>query len=193
MGIAVAGFLSRGFWLPRVQAVIATMRPDASESAADDPGADPPQQSPTSLQLSEQARKNVGLELVSVEQRDFDRTINVPAMVIERPGQTQLKVAAQMTGIVTRIYPIRGEAVSPGEQLFELRLTHEDLVATQSAFLQTLEQLDVINLEVARLEKGTSTGFIAEKRLLEQQYQQKLTGAGRRPPPPPPQPPRHTK
>ncbi len=175
----MAGFLSRSLWLPRVEAMIANMRPDPAQPAAHDPGADP-QQSSTSLQLSEQARKNVGLELVSVEQRDFDRTINVPAMVIERPGQTQLEVASQMTGIVTRIYPIRGEAVSPGEQLFELRLTHQDLVATQSAFLQTLEQLDVIDLEAARLEKGTSTGFIPEKRLLEQQYQQKLTEARRR-------------
>ena len=179
VGVAIAGFLSRGLWLPPVQDLIGALRPDRSETDTpqEEAGAGSGPQGTTSLQLSKQAQKNVGLQLVTIEPRDFDRTINVPAMVIERPGQTQLNVSAQMTGIVTRIYPIRGEAVLPGQRLFKLRLTHEDLVATQSAFLQTIEQLDVINQEYARIKKGTSTGFIAEKRLLEQSYQQQLTEA----------------
>jgi cobalt-zinc-cadmium efflux system membrane fusion protein len=130
-----------------------------------------------SLQLSEQAQKNVGLQLVTIEPRDFDRTITVPAMVIERPGHTRIKVSAPMTGIVTRIYPIRGEAVQPTQPLFDLRLTHEDLVDVQSRFLQTVEQLDVIEREVARLKEVTSSGAVAAKRLLEGQYEQQKTEA----------------
>ncbi|OHB66295.1 MAG: hypothetical protein A2V70_12490, partial [Planctomycetes bacterium RBG_13_63_9] len=131
----------------------------------------------SSLRLSRQAQKNVGLKLVTIELGDFDRTITVPATVVERPGRTQIKVSAPMTGIVTRTYPIRGEAVTPGERLFELRLTHEDLVVIQSQFLQTVEELDVIKREVARLEKVTSSGAIAGKRLLERQYEQQKTEA----------------
>jgi multidrug efflux pump subunit AcrA (membrane-fusion protein) len=101
----------------------------------------------------------------------------VPATVTGRPGRTEIKVSAPMTGIVTRIYPIRGEAVPPGQPLFDLRLTHEDLVDTQSAFLETVEQLDVIKREVARLEEVTSSGAIAGKRLLERQYEQQQAEA----------------
>jgi membrane fusion protein, heavy metal efflux system len=129
------------------------------------------------LHLSEEARKNVGMRLVSVEPRDFDRTIGVPAMVIERPGRTRIKVSAPMTGVVTRIYPIRGEAVAPGQRLFELRLTHEDLVAAQSEYLRTVEELDVMRREVARIEKVTASGAIAGKTLLARQYELQKTSA----------------
>ena len=63
-----------------------------------------------------------------------------------------------MTGVVTRIYPIQGEAVEPGQPLFEVRLTHEDLLQVQTEFLRTVEELDVIGREVARLEKVSKRG-----------------------------------
>jgi len=131
----------------------------------------------TSLQMSEQARKNVGLKLVTIEPRDFARTIAVPAMIAERPGRTQIKVSAPMTGIVTRVYPIRGEAVRPGQPLFDLRLTHEDLVQTQSEFLQTVERLDVIRDEITRIEDLAASGAIAGKELFERQYEQRQAEA----------------
>ena len=127
---------------------------------------------PTSLELSDQARKNIGLDLVTVALSDFQRTVAVPAVLAERPGHSAITVSAPMTGIVTRVYPIRGEAVAPGQPLFTLRLTHEDLVDKQGALLQSLEELDVVGREVTRLEEVTASGAVAGKRLLEQQYEQ---------------------
>ena len=95
----------------------------------------------TSLQLSEQGRKNIGLTLETVALRDFERTIAIPATLVERQGQTKIAVSAPMTGIVTGIHPIRGEAVTPGAPLFDLRMTHEDLVEKQSSLLRSLEEL----------------------------------------------------
>ena len=180
-----AGF-ARDWWLPYMWSGAGAIVTDGQREAhtpPDDGGERHTGQShaghddKTSLELSETGRKNVGLTLLTVEPRDFDRTINVPAMIVERAGRTRLKVSAPMTGIVSRVYPIRGEAVKPGQPLFSLRLTHEDLVETQSKFLQTVEQLDVIKREIARLEKVTSSGAIAGKRLLERQYEQQQTEA----------------
>jgi membrane fusion protein, heavy metal efflux system len=98
--------------------------------------------------------------------------------VVERAGRTETTVSAPMTGIVTRIWPIRGEAVSPGAPLFELRLTHEDLVERQSLLLKSLEELDVVNREVARLEHVAADGAIAGKTLLERQYERSKIEAG---------------
>lgn len=127
----------------------------------------------TSLELSDQGRKNIGLAPVTVALSDFQRTIAVPAVLTERPGHSAVTVAAPMTGIVTRVFPIRGEAVAPGEPLFELRLTHEDLVDKQSALLRVLEELDVVRREIARLERVTASGAVAGRKLLERQYEQR--------------------
>ena len=96
----------------------------------------------------------------------------MPGIVVERPGWSVLEVTAPMTGVVTRIYPIQGEAVQPGQPLFEVRLTHEDLLQVQTEFLRTVEELDVIGREVARLEKVSADGVIAGKTLLERKYEQ---------------------
>jgi biotin carboxyl carrier protein len=188
---AAAAYLSRDGWLPEARRLLAAAQKrlqDAESSQApvhEEPGEAGVHAGQnaaggageTSLELSEQAQKNVGLQLMTVQLQDFDRTISVPATVKDRQGRTEVKVSAPMTGIVIRIYPIRGEAVAAGQPLFDLRLTHEDLVDTQSTFLETVEQLDVIKREVARLEEVTSSGVIAGKRLLERQYEQQQAEA----------------
>lgn len=126
----------------------------------------------SAIKLSKQARGNIGLRTAKVELKPFERTITVPGIVVERPGWSRLNVTTPMTGVVTRVYPVQGEAVKPGQPLFDVRLTHEDLLQAQSDFLRTVEELDVIRREVSRLEKVTAEGAIAGKTLLERQYEQ---------------------
>lgn len=181
--VAVAGFVTRGAWWPHVQSWLASQTGAAAASASPSAESDAhaghdhaseagPADAGTTLALSEQGRKNIGLTLTTIELRDFQRTITVPAVLVERPGQSQVTVSAPMTGIVARIYPIRGEAVAPGMPLFDLRLTHEDLVDKQSDLLRDVQQLDVVKREVARLDRVTASGAIAGKTLLERQYEQ---------------------
>jgi multidrug efflux pump subunit AcrA (membrane-fusion protein) len=132
------------------------------------------------VKLSPTAQDNVGLKLAKVELRAFDRTLTVPAIVVERPGRSAMQVAAPLTGVVTRIWPLQGETVTPGQPLFDLRLTHEEVVEAQAEFLRTAEELDVVKREIARLEEVSKGGVIAGKTLLERQYeQQKLEGVFR--------------
>jgi multidrug efflux pump subunit AcrA (membrane-fusion protein) len=129
-----------------------------------------------SLELSPQAWKNLDLKVGKVELQDYERTVTIPALVVERPGRTKIQVAAPLTGMVTGVFVAKGQAVNPGDRLFNLRLTHEDLVATQTEFLKTLESLDVENREIARLERITE-GAVARKVVLEREYErQKLEG-----------------
>lgn len=127
----------------------------------------------SSLELTPQARKNVGLtkdKVVPVKLQSFTRTLTIPALVVERPGKTKVKIVAPMTGIITNVNVIAGEAVQPGRELFKIRLTHEDLVQAQTAFLKTLGELDVENKEIARIKDITNQGVIAGKVLLEREY-----------------------
>ncbi len=182
-----AGFLAgstQELWLPAVQSwtqpnsaaknqSIATEAVDAppGEDAHDHPHAG--HNESDSLELSDQARKNIGLtseKLIPVKLQSFTRTISIPAMVVERPGKTRVTIVAPMTGIVTNVNVSPGEAVHPGRELFKIRLTHEDLVQAQAAYLKTRGELDVENKEIARIQEITSRGVIAGKVLLEREY-----------------------
>lgn len=126
-----------------------------------------------SLELSKQAVRNIGLSdetIRPIKLETFRRSITVPAVVVERPGRSRVQVATPMTGVVTHVHAVQGEAVEPGSLLFQIRLTHEDLVNAQTDFLRTLGELDVEQREVARLQEVTNSGAIAGKVLLERQY-----------------------
>ncbi|MHB8972710.1 MAG: efflux RND transporter periplasmic adaptor subunit [Pirellulaceae bacterium] len=143
-----------------------------AESAEASPVFDHRHTEAETIKLSTQAQANIGVQLTRVELQSFDRSVTLPGMVVERPGLSILEVTAPMTGVVTRIYCVQGEAIEPGQPLFDLRLTHEELLQVQIDFLRTVEELDVIGREVARLAKVAAQGAIAGKTLLERQYDQ---------------------
>ena len=176
--IAVAGiaFLLSDRWMPAVQQAFSSDGEQRAGSAEehDNRGHDHDHaghDQANSIELSEQARKNIGLELIEVKLQPYERTITVPGIVVERPGRSTLEVTAALTGIVTQIHVLQGEAVKPGQPLFEMRLTHEELVQAQGDFLRIAEELDVIRSEVERRKKITE-GAVAGKLLLEIQYEQ---------------------
>lgn len=175
--VALALTLTRESWIPAlddwVDQTIASFQDGAAvaEEAEDDHGAHGSQDS---LKLSPQGRRNIGLTgdmLGELELRTYHRSITLPAMVVEQRGRTHMEVSAPMTGVITSIEVLQGEAVSGDRLLFRMRLTHEDLVTAQTAFLRTLGELDVERKEIERLKHVTSEGAVAGKVMLEHEYQ----------------------
>ena len=131
----------------------------------------------TEIALSEVARKNLRLEYATIELRDFEQTTPVPGMIVERPGRSTYVISAPMNGRVERIYPITRQTVTAGTPLFDLRMTHEDLVVAQTEYLETFLSLEVVGREVERLRQVAEGGAVAGRTMLEQQYQmEKLQG-----------------
>jgi len=126
----------------------------------------------TSLQLSQQAQNNIGVKLQEVRFVPFAKTIRVPATIVTRPGRSRIQVATPLTGTVSRIHHIRGEAVAPDTPLFEIRLTDKETIAAEADFLRMAKELDVVNREVERVRKVAAGGAIAGKALLARQYEQ---------------------
>lgn len=132
--------------------------------------------SATEISLSPQALRNIGYEPLKVALTDYEKTISLPGMVVERPGKSQIQISAPLGGTITKIDVIPGEAIDPDRPLFDIRLTHEELVSAQGEFLKTVQDLDVVNREIARLESLTD-GIVPGKRILDQKYErQKLEG-----------------
>jgi multidrug efflux pump subunit AcrA (membrane-fusion protein) len=176
LAIVVAAVAFQSRWLPSAQQFLARWQSGSTpvEPAAEaghDEASHAAHGSPNSIELSPQARKNIGLTddmIQPIKLQPFTRTITIPGMVVERPGRSILEVTAPFTGHIDRIYPIEGEAVNSGQKLFDLRLTHEELVQTQATLLQTAVDIEVIDKELVRLEKLSADGAIAGKRLIEQ-------------------------
>ena len=124
-----------------------------------------------SLTLSDQARRTIGLTEGDVTLRTFERTIGVPGMVVERKGRSRFTIIAPLTGFLTKIEITEGAAVAPGQPLFEVRLTHEELVQLQADLLQTTAEVDVVRREIARLQGIGPEGLIPTKMILERQYE----------------------
>lgn len=127
-----------------------------------------------SITLSPQGLRNIDFQPLTISIGTYTRRVAIPAMVVERPGRTQTNISAPLTGVITKIYPVEGSSVAPGSPLFEIRLTHEELVTAQSNLIRTAEALNVVQKELARLSE-LDEGVVAGTRILEQQYEkQKL-------------------
>lgn len=190
--IVAVGFATWGTWPAAtawVDGTIAAFRSSASDTHGQHLGEDSHSQhdhhahrtshAEASLKLSDQALRNLGLSpdtIRPVRLETFRRSITVPAVVVERPGRTRVQVATPMTGVVVHVHAVQGEAVEPGSLLFQIRLTHEDLVNAQIEFIKTLGELDVEQREINRLQDITQSGAVAGKLLLDREYaRDKLT------------------
>jgi multidrug efflux pump subunit AcrA (membrane-fusion protein) len=172
--VAVVVALAATFqaWWPGVQRMLTVAKPAAGEQHADEhEGHAHAHGSLNSLEVSPQARKSIGLAVGKVVLGPYEKTVSIPGLIVERAGRTTTHVTAPLTGVVSYVGATRGEAVRPGQRLFELRLTDEDVVAAQASLLRTVEELDVIAREIDRLDEVTREGGIARKELLDRQYE----------------------
>lgn len=139
----------------------------------DHEGHDHGNESANSLELTDAGRRNLGLTddfLKPIELTSYTRSITVPSIVVDRPGRTKMPVSAPMTGIVTHVHAVSGEAVQSGELILGMRLTHEDLVTLQKEYLQSLGDRDVELKEIERLQQVTESGAVSPRTLLERKY-----------------------
>jgi len=173
MLVIALGAFAAGAWLspsllPKLG--LSTMAAEGEQHAAHAGGP------PTSLQLTQQGLLNVGYQPHKVTLGAYTQTVATPAIVAERESRSLLSVPAPMTGIITKVYPVEGQAVEPNAPLFDLRLTHEDLVTAQREYLQHAAEDDVLKREIDRLE-SISDGLIAKKRILDVQYEREKNQA----------------
>lgn len=167
--LATAVFLTRERWLPWFS--------DASAPSAHDDHPHGPEEDPAVLQLSAQARKNLGLVTEPLELRTYWKTIQIPGAIVDRPGISDRGVAAPATAVVAKVHAFPGDTVQPGERLFTLRLISEYLQNTQSELFKTTREHQVVKEQYDRLEKLTKGGAVPQAKLIELEGQLKRIAA----------------
>lgn len=182
--IAVLAVAQRHLWWPQVSGWARDLGRDNAATAADSHDAhsddehghnhgDHPHDDANALDLSPQARLNLGLtpdQIQPIVLQSYQRSLTVPGIITERPGKTHIEVSAPLTGVVTAVHISPGEAVAPGALLFEMRLTHEELVQAQVDFLRTVSELDVEQRELERLRPLVEQAIVSAQMTREREY-----------------------
>lgn len=123
------------------------------------------------LELSTQARKNLGLSVSPVALQPYWRTIQVPGVVIDRPGYSDHAISAPAVSVVAQVHAFPGDTVKPGARLFTLRLISEYIQNSQSELFKTTQEAKLVKQQLDRLEGLAGSGAIPEARLIEVENQ----------------------
>ncbi|MDG1897279.1 MAG: HlyD family efflux transporter periplasmic adaptor subunit [Fuerstiella sp.] len=147
-----------------------------SQSVTDDTASDPNAEDDAhggTFEVSIAAQKTYGLVVGKASPGSFTQHIDVPAFIRERPTVSNLQASSRMQGIVRRIFVQVGQSVRDGDPLVELELTGDELASAQSVLLDSVQQLQILDDEIARLEVAAEEGGIVLRSLIQKQYEQR--------------------
>ena len=128
--------------------------------------------STTVVEILESTMENMDLKTGKFEVRDYAQKIRIPAKIVERIPQNRRRVTSPIGGHVTKVLIAEGQAIKPGDKLFEFRITDESLAKAQIGLLEILKQIDVTQQKIDRLKPLVESGVVARKRLLDLELEQ---------------------
>lgn len=122
---------------------------------------------PGRVELSPAAEANLGLTVAAAEPTGYWRSIDVPGVLVDRPGVSDRGVVAPVAGVVTRIHAYPGDMVAPQAPLFTMRLVSESLHASQLALFQASREIEIAEDQRARLAGAAESGALSQSRIIE--------------------------
>lgn len=123
------------------------------------------------VSIAESSMAYLGLEIGKFQRRDYFQNIRVPAEIVERIPEGRRHITSTFQGRIKQVYVTKGQAVAPGDKLFELRVMDNELSASQVELLDTLSKLEANEKQLARLKPLVESGVVAGKRILEFQLE----------------------
>ena len=121
----------------------------------------------TVLEISSQARKNLGLVSKRAKPQEYWRSILIPGEIADRPGVSDRGVTSPAVGVVTEIHAFPGDMIRPGEPLFTLRLFSEYLQATQTQLFKARQETAIVQAEIDRLSELALVGAVSKSTLID--------------------------
>jgi biotin carboxyl carrier protein len=163
-GIGVAGYFTQDRWLPFLSHQ-QTASTEVAISVADSKGAEPTGK----VLLSDQAISNLGLVARAAKPSTYWKTIQVPGMIVDRPGRSDRSVVSPVTGIVSKINFFPGDNIRSGDVLFVIRLMSETLHQTQSDLFKSLQDIRLADAQRTRLVSAQDA--VPQSRVIEVENQ----------------------
>ena len=164
-GFACGAYFTQQRWKPYVF-------PSSTEKAGGNPKKEEAEAKDRIL-LSEQAQKNLQLEVEQHSPREYWRTIVLPGAVVDRPGESDRAVNARVAGVVADIKARPGETVKSGDPLFTLQLVSEFVQTAQSELHKTSRELQFATEKRNRIAKQVEANTTPGSALIEEENQVK--------------------
>lgn len=161
---SVAGFLVRG-WFP--------LPGDHHDEVAHEEDHDDHEEHGLHVDLSEAAVQTIGLELGPARVADFTRTTAIPAEVVEFPGVSAHKLAAPVRGVIGAVAAEPGASVEPGDALFSIQITDEQVIEAQLRLIEALTRLAIVDEELERLRPLAASGAVAGRQRRDLEYERR--------------------
>lgn len=121
--------------------------------------------------LTKQAYQNLELHMGSITKGDYWKSLLVPGRVVEIPGQSDLSIAATVTGIVEDVNVLPGQTLDTQSVLFAIRITDEALIDSQLKLLDLLTRQEVATQEIERLKPLIASGAVSGTKARDLQYE----------------------
>jgi len=164
-GAAGAAYVTRERWLPVVFPTKAETPPDDAKET--------PQGTVQRVKLSPQAQKNLGLDVDTPTPQEYWRTMLIPGVVVDRPGESDRGVTARLGGVVAEIRAKPGDTVKAGDPLFTLQLVSEFVQSTQTDLAKAFREWEFATAKRARVAELVQKGIQSEVTLIEEDNQVK--------------------
>ena len=141
-GAGFAAYRTRDRWRPHVFPTKADAMPADAHAEAGHEGHDHGP-SKEKVKLSPQAQKNLGIDVDTPTPREYWRTMLIPGVVVDRPGESDRGVTSKVAGVITEIRAKPGDTVKAGDPLFTLQLVSEFLQGTQADLAKAAGELRI--------------------------------------------------
>lgn len=168
-GAGAAAFLTRDRWLPHVLPPAESAKADSHDDHhGHDHGAGGER-----VKLSAQAQQNLALDVDTPTPTAYWRSLMIPGMVVDRPGESDRGVTSRVAGVVSAVKARPGESVQPGDPLFTIQLASEFLQSAQTDLAKAGRELEFAIAKRDRVallvKQGTQSGAV----LIEEENQVK--------------------
>ncbi|MCA9014876.1 MAG: efflux RND transporter periplasmic adaptor subunit [Planctomycetaceae bacterium] len=161
--LIAGGFLLRESWLPLLeqnQSGKTKGQLVSSKKTGNKKGSDQEK-----IVLSDQAIANLGLQVKSVLPETYWKTLQVPGMVVDRPGRSDRGVISPVDGVVEKMNYFPGDTVRPGDILYTIRILSETLQQTQTNLFKDTQNIVLAEAKKKRLE--ASAGAVPGSLIIE--------------------------
>lgn len=174
-GLGYGAFRTRETWQPYVFPEKAAKSTDGhgaeggkDEHAGHDHGARGDR-----VKLSPQAQKNLALDVDTLVPQEYWRTMMIPGVVVDRPGESDRGVTSKVAGVVLAIKARPGDTIRAGEPLFTIQLASEFLQSAQSDLGKAARELEFAAAKRDRTAELVKKGTAAGSLLIEDENQVK--------------------
>ncbi len=107
------------------------------------------------IKLSPEAQANLNLDVDTVEPQSYWRSLLIPGIVVDRPGESDRSITAKLAGVVTEILAKPGESVKAGDPLFKLHVISEFVQSVQNELAKAAGEL-----RIAEVKRDRTIGLV---------------------------------